>query len=88
MGAYDGKAALIDQEHGRLDDVHVSLATADPMGEKWFGTVRGEFGHPELDGHDVIIELPAGMSGKVKVQIDLTRDDPVVRLIGSGPAPV
>jgi hypothetical protein len=78
----------LDDHNAKLADVQVSLATADASGERWFGSVQGFDGHDELDGHDVVIELPAGLSGKAKVVIDITGDEPLVRLIGSGPAPV
>jgi hypothetical protein len=88
VGSYVGSAVLLDGHNDKLADVQVSLATADATGERWFGSVQGLVGHPELDGHEVIIELPAGLTGKAKVVIDLTGPEPLIRLIGSGPAPV
>jgi hypothetical protein len=88
VGSYVGAAVLLDDHNAKLADVQVSLATADATGERWFGSVQGLDGHPELDGHEVTIELPAGLTGKAKVVIDLTGAEPLIRLIGSGPAPV
>jgi hypothetical protein len=88
VGSYFGAAVLFDEEHTKLADVQVSLATADAAGERWFGSVQGLEGHGELNGTEVVIELPAGLTGKAKVVIDLTGEEPLIRLIGSGPAPV
>jgi hypothetical protein len=88
VGSYVGAAVLLDDHNAKLADVQVSLATADAAGERWFGSVQGLEGHGELNGADVVIELPAGLTGKAKVVIDLTGDEPLIRLIGSGPAPV
>ena len=41
-----------------------------------------------LDGREVFVELPVGVRGKARVVIDLTGAQPLVRLVGSGPAPV
>jgi len=88
VGSYVGSAILFDDHNAKLADVQVSLATADAAGERWFGSVQGFDGHDELNGADVVIELPAGLTGRAKVVIDLTREEPLIRLIGSGPAPV
>lgn len=89
MGTYVGTATLLDQQDGTQADVRVSLAAADNFGERWFGTVQGLTGEGlTLDGHEVIVELPAGTRSRAKVMIDLTGKEPVVRLIGTGRAPV
>ena len=87
MGTYVGAAALLDEQDAKLADVRVTLARADVDGERWFGSVQGLEGI-DLDGHDVIVELPAGFRGQARVEIDLTGDAPVVRLVGTGPAPI
>ena len=88
MGSYVGSAVLRNGHNNKVADVQVSLATADATGERWFGSVQGLEGHNELDGREVTIELPAGLTGRAKVVIDLTGPEPLIRLIGNGPAPV
>ena len=88
MGTYVGIAELLDHDDAKLADVRVTLARADAEGEHWFGAVEGLDDHLELDGQDVIVQLPVGSRGHARVVIDLTGDVPVVRLVGSGPAPV
>ena len=89
MGTYVGTATLLDQQDGTQADVRVSLAAADNFGDRWFGTVQGLTGEGlTLDGHEVLVELPAGTRSRARVVIDLTGKEPVVRLIGTGRAPV
>ena len=88
VGHYVGAAILLDDHNDKLADVQVSLSTADASGDRWFGSVQGVGADSGLDGRDVVIQLPAGLTGKAKVVIDLTTDEPLIRLIGSGPAPV
>jgi hypothetical protein len=87
VGTYVGAASLLDERDGKRADVRVTLARADVDGERWFGSVQGLEG-TDLDGQDVVVELPAGFSGHARVVIDLTGDAPLVRLVGTGPAPV
>lgn len=87
MGTYVGTASLVDDET-RTFDVRVSLASADADGTRWFGSVQGLEEHPELDGKDVIVELPTGARGRANVVIDLTEDVPHIRLVGAAPSPI
>lgn len=86
MGTYVGTASLVD-ETGSVD-VRVTLASADADGTRWFGSVQGLEEHLELDGRDVVVQLPTGARGKASVVIDLTEDVPHVRLVGTGPSPI
>jgi hypothetical protein len=88
MGTYVGVASLLDQHDDKLADVRVTLATADAEGVRWFGSMPNDDAIIDLDGQEVIIELPAGTRGRAVIEIDLTGDEPRVRLVGSGPAPV
>jgi hypothetical protein len=87
VGTYVGTASLVDGETGTID-VRVSLASAAADGSRWFGSVQGLEDHVELDGHDVVIQLPTGAKGRANVVIDLTQDVPHARLVGAGPSPV
>jgi len=87
VGTYVGAASLVDADTGTFD-VRVTLASVDDSGFRWFGSVQGLEDHLELDGHDVIVQLPTGAKGKANVMIDLTEDVPHVRLVGAGPSPV
>lgn len=87
MGTYVGAASLLDEGAGTIA-VRVTLARADVDGERWFGSVQGLEEHLELDGHDVVVQLPTGARGTANVVIDLTGDEPHVRLVGTGPSPV
>lgn len=87
MGTYVGSASLVDDETGTFE-VRVSLASADPDGTRWFGSVQGLEEHPELDGKDVIIELPTGARGRANIVIDITEDVPHIRLVGTAPSPI
>jgi hypothetical protein len=88
MGTYVGVASLLDQHDDKLGDVRVTLATADAEGIRWFGSVINDDVVIDLNGQEVTIQLPAGTRGRAMVEIDLTGDEPRVRLVGSGPAPV
>lgn len=88
VGAYVGTAVLLDDHDDKLADVRVSLASADAAGDRWFGSVQGLAEDLKLDGTDVFVELPAGNRGKARVVIDLTGAEPLVRLVGNGPAPI
>jgi len=88
VGAYVGTAVLLDDHDAKLADVRVSLASADAAGDRWFGSVQGLAEDLKLDGTDVFVELPAGNRGKARVVIDLTGAEPLVRLVGNGPAPI
>jgi hypothetical protein len=89
VGTYVGAASLRDANYVNLADVRVTLARADADGEAWYGSVQG-LGDEQLviDGQDVIVELPAGFRGRARVVIDLTGDVALVRLVGTGPAPI
>ena len=90
VGTYNGVASLLDEHDANLADVQLTLATADATGTRWFGSVRHDAAVIDLDGRDVVIQLPTGTRGHATVQIDLTDDggEPRIRLIGAGPAPV
>jgi hypothetical protein len=89
MGTYVGSATLTDEHDGTLAEVKVTLATADALGEHWFGSVQGlDVDGTEINGHEVVVSLPSGISGTAKVVIDLTGSEPLVRLVGTGRAPV
>jgi hypothetical protein len=89
MGTYVGSATLTDEHEGTLAEVTVTLATADALGERWFGSVQGLAGNgTAIDGREVVVALPSGISGKARVVIDLTGPEPVVQLVGTGRAPV
>ena len=87
VGTYVGAAALLDGDTGTFD-VRVTLARADAEGSRWFGSVQGLDEHVDLDGHDVVVQLPSGARARANVVIDLTEDVPHVRLVGAGPSPV
>lgn len=87
MGTYVGTASLVDGTTGAFD-VRVTLARADADGSRWFGSVQGLEEHLDLDGHDVVIQLPSGAKGRANVVIDLTEEPPHVRLVGAGPSPI
>jgi hypothetical protein len=88
VGSYVGTAVLLDDHNDKVADVRVSLARADADGDRWFGSVQGLDPELDLDGHDVFVELPVGSKGRAKVVIDLTGAEPLIRLVGTGPAPV
>ena len=88
MGTFNGVASLLDEHDAKLLDVHMSLASADAEGTRWFGSVNDAEAVIDLNGRDVIIELPSGTRGRAHVEIDLTVDAPTVRLVGSGSSPV
>lgn len=88
VGTYNGVASLLDEHDAKLLDVQLSLSRADAEGTRWFGSVRDAQAVIDLNGRDVIIELPSGTRGRAHVEIDLTNDDPRVRLVGSGSSPV
>ena len=89
MGTYNGVASLLDEHDAKLFDVQLTLATTDNTGTRWFGSVRSDDAVIDLNGHDVIVQLPTGTRGHATVQIDLTDgEEPRIRLVGSGPAPV
>lgn len=89
MGTYLGSASLLDEGDGTVVDVRVTLSTADPQGEKWFASVQGfagvDAGH---DGRDVIVSLPTGTKSRARLVVDITGDEPVVRLVGISRSPV
>ena len=87
VGTYVGSASLVDAETGTFD-VRVTLASADASGTKWFGSVQGLDAAADLDGHEVIVQLPTGATGRANVMIDLTEDVPHIRLVGSGHSPI
>ena len=86
MGTYVGTATILDEDV-RLADVRVTLGSTDEFAERWVGVVQG-IDAIDLDGREVVIELPTGMHGKARVEIDLTRDEPVIRLVGTSPSPI
>ena len=86
MGAYVGVASLLDGNDAKVADVRVTLSAADV--DHWFGTVQGLDESLDLDGRDVVVELPAGVRGRARVVIDLTGEVPIVRLVGTGASPV
>ena len=88
MGSYVGAASLLDQNDDKLADVQLTLASANAEGTRWFGSVQNDDTVIDLNGIEVIIQLPAGTRGRAMVEIDLTGDEPRIRLVGSGPAPV
>lgn len=87
VGTYNGVASLLDEHDAKLVDVRLTLATADDAGLRWFGSTNDQ-AVIDLNGHEVTIELPAGTRGRAMVDIDLSGDEPRIRLVGSGPAPV
>ena len=86
MGTYVGTATILDEDV-RLGEVRVTLGTPDEFADRWVGVVQG-IDAIDLDGREVVIELPSGQLGKARVEIDLTRDDPVIRLVGTSPSPI
>src|SRR5687768_8114211 len=86
-GTYVGSASLIDLRDGTGAEVTVTLARASSDGSRWFGSVQG-LDNFDLDGQDVDVRLPTGTHSRAQVMIDLTGDIPLVRLVGSGPAPI
>lgn len=89
MGSYVGTAVLRGDNDDKLADVRVTLARADVSGDRWFGSVQGlDPTIPDLDGLEVVVELPAGLRGRARVVLDITGDVPLVRLVGMGAAPV
>lgn len=88
VGTYNGVASLLDEHDAKLADVQLTLASTDNTGLRWFGSVRNDENVIDLDGHEVVIQLPAGTRGRATVEIDLTGDEPLIRLVGTGPAPV
>ena len=88
MGVYSGAANLRDLNEQPINgDVTVSLATTDLMDGGWRGYAYG-IDLTALDGEEVIIELPHGTSGRARVVIDLTGDQPLTRLVGVDGDPV
>jgi hypothetical protein len=89
MGTYVGSATLLDEGDGTVVDVRVALSTADPFGEKWFASVEGlaDVG-ADFDGRDVLVSLPAGTKARARVVVDITGDEPVIRLVGTSRSPV
>jgi hypothetical protein len=88
VGTYNGVASLLDEHDAKLADVQLTLATTDDTGLRWFGSVRNNDTMIDLNGQEVVIQLPAGTRGTATVEIDVTGDEPGIRLVGSGPAPV
>jgi hypothetical protein len=89
VGTYSGVASLLDEHDAKLADVQLTLATTDSSGAVWFGSVRNDDTVIDLNGHDVVIQLPTGTRGHATVQIVLTDGEaPRIRLFGCGPAPV
>src|SRR5687768_7074617 len=88
MGTYVGSATLLDEGDGTVIDVRVSLSTADARGERWFASVEGFDVDLEDNGRDVVVSLPAGTQARARLVVDITGDDPVVRLVGTSRSPV
>ena len=88
MGTYSGAAYLKDADQQPIDgDVTVSLATTDLMDGGWRGYAYG-IDLTARDGEEVIVELPHGTTGRARVVIDLTGDQPLTRLVGIDGDPV
>jgi hypothetical protein len=88
VGVYSGAATLRDQNQEPIDgDVTVSLATTDLMDGGWRGYAYG-IDLTARDGEEIFVELPHGTSGKARVVIDLTGDQPLTRLVGIEGDPV
>lgn len=87
MGTYVGAASLVNDETGTLH-VRVTLASATADGSRWFGSVQGLDEHLDMDGSDVVVQLPSGATARANIVIDLTEGIPHVRLVGAGPSPV
>ena len=88
MGTYVGSATLLDEGDGTVIDVRVSLSTADFLGERWFASVEGLDVDLEDNGRDVVVSLPAGTQARARLVVDITGDEPVVRLVGTSRSPV
>lgn len=86
MGTYVGTATIIDEDV-QIADVRVTLGSTDEYAEHWVGVVQG-LDAGDLDGREVMVHLPTGQQGRARVVIDLTRDEPVIRLVGVSPSPV
>lgn len=88
MGSYVGSASLVKVDGSHVADVRVSLSTADAAGERWFGYVDApDDAVATLDGLEVVLELPSGTCSRARVVIDLTAEEPLVRLVGRGIVP-
>ena len=88
MGVYSGAATLRDRDDRAIDgDITVTLATTDLTEGGWRGYAYG-IDLTARDGEEVVIELPHGTSGRARVVIDLTGDEPLTRLLGVDGEPV
>ena len=86
MGTYVGTATILDQDV-RIADVKVTLGSTDVYADKWVGVVQG-LDAKDLAGREIVLHLPTGQEAKARVEIDLTRDEPVIRLVGVSPSPI
>lgn len=87
VGTYTGSAVLLDEQQREISVAQVSLATTDLVEGGWRGYAYG-IDLTAQDGHEIVVELPHGTSGRARVVIDLTADEPIVRLVGLGAGPI
>ena len=87
VNTYVGEALLLDELESELGEAQVSLATIDATTGSWRGYAHG-LDASLLDGREVWVRLPGGLSGKARVVLDLTGAEPIVTLVGVGPGPI
>ncbi len=88
MGSYVGMVTLLDEDRRAIGDARVTLASVGSAEGGWFGNVQADLAGLVRDGDRLLIQLPSGLEGRVRVTIDLTGPEPVVRLRGIGRAPI
>jgi hypothetical protein len=90
VGTYNGRATVVADDGSVFDDVEVALVAPDqPVGgERWFGTLKGDFDAFALMDGTSILRLADGR----ELPFELSRTDLVVarqgvQITGRGDAP-
>jgi hypothetical protein len=82
-----GSAVLLDEQEQQITNAQVSLASIDVTDGTWQGYVHG-IDPSTLDGREITVALPGGMTGHARVIVDITGASPIIRLVGVGPGPL
>jgi hypothetical protein len=88
VGSYVGVATLLDEHRQAIGDAKVTLASVGSTDGGWFGNVQADLAGLVRDGDRLVVKLPGGLEGRVRVTIDLTGEQPVIRLRGIGRSPI